>query len=613
MERIPVNERSLGAVVRPDGSVELRVWSPGSNSIELLAKGQWLALEPAGHGYWSLPDCPLRPGDRYQLRVNGGDPLPDPASLAQPDGVHGASLVTDLRKHAWNDSGWKNPALDQYIIYELHCGTFSPEGSFAGIESRLDHLVDLGITAIELMPVAQFPGTRNWGYDGVFPFAVQDSYGGAEGLQRLVDACHQRGLAVVLDVVYNHLGPEGNYLGAFGPYFTGKYSTPWGGALNFDDAWSDGVRRYFIENALMWLRDFHIDALRLDAVHAIKDFGSVHLLRQLRVAVDELMEQTGRTHYLIVECDLNDPRFIDNQGNNGFGMHSQWVDEFHHALRVTTTGDQSGYYSDFSGIGHLAKAYRDAYVYDGQWSEHRKKHFGQPARTQGGEQFIVFSQNHDQVGNRMLGERSSALVSFDMLKLMAGAVLAAPYLPMLWMGEEWGEPNPFLYFVSHTDPGLAAAVREGRQREFAAFHADGSAPDPVAEETFHRSKLRWELRSEGQHALLLSFYKRLIALRKTEPSLYVLERRTVSAEASETDNTLILQRQGAGQSLLCLMNFSRSLTPFTLPVCDSSWSLRLDSAAPEWGGSSAAAGEGLSGDIVLVQPESFILYTHTDV
>ncbi len=333
----------------------------------------------------------------------------------------------------------------------------------------------IGVNAIELMPVVQFPGSRNWGYDGVFPFAVQHSYGGARGLQTLVDICHQKGIAVVLDVVYNHLGPEGNYLGAYGPYFTDKYNTPWGNALNFDDAWCDGVRQFFIENVLMWFRDFHVDALRLDAVHAIKDFSAVHILREIKMHVNQLTKETGRTHHLIVELDLNDPKFINPLEEQGFGMDAQWIDEFHHALRVTATGESTGYYSDFTGISHLAKAYQDAYVYDGQYSPHRFKKFGLKAENHPGQQFIVFSQNHDQVGNRMLGERTSQLVSLEMQKLMAGAVLVSPYLPMLFMGEEYAEPNPFLYFVSHTDPDLVEAVRKGRKAEFAAFHALGEA------------------------------------------------------------------------------------------------------------------------------------------
>lgn len=610
MQEITITHRTLGAVPQRDGTVELRVWAPEKESVTLETEGRSFALNAEGGGYWQLRESALRVGSRYQLRVDGSEPLPDPASLAQPDGVHGPSVVTDPLAFQWMATDWKNHSLDRYILYELHTGTFSEEGTFAGVEARLDHLAQLGITAVELMPVAQFPGSRNWGYDGVFPFAVQHSYGGAEGLQRLVDACHARGLAVVLDVVYNHMGPEGNYLGAYGPYFTDKYQTPWGGALNFDDAWCDGVRRYFIENALMWLRDFRIDALRLDAVHAIKDFSARHFLRELRACVDRLQEATGRRHYLIVECDLNDPRFIDSPDKNGFGMHSQWIDEFHHALRVTATGDRNGYYSDFTGITQLAKAYRDGYVYDGQWSEHRKKHFGQPAPDNPGHQFIVFSQNHDQVGNRMLGERSTALVSFEMLKLMAGAVLCAPFLPMLWMGEEWAEPAPFLYFVSHTDPELSAAVREGRKREFAAFHAQGEAPDPGAEATFRRSKLQWHLHGEERSSVLLRFYQELIRLRKSEPALALPDRAGVSAEASESNQTLVLQRRGGGQTILCLMNFSKTDVPFALPESQGRWQLLFHSAATEWGG--PVSGEE-SASLHTLSPESFMLYTHHDV
>jgi maltooligosyltrehalose trehalohydrolase len=612
MKHTEIRRRSLGAVAGTEGSVELRVWAPLAKTVAVATGGKVLPLQRGEMGYWSTSGA-LQPGSRYKLQVDGGEAFPDPASLSQPDGVHGESEVIDPLAFRWTDAGWQNHPLDQYIIYELHTGTFSPEGTFAGIEKKLDHLVDLGVNAIEIMPVAQFPGGRNWGYDGVFPYAVQNTYGGAEGLQQLVDACHRKGIAVILDVVYNHLGPEGNYLGAFGPYFTSKYNTPWGGAVNYDDAWSDGVRRYFIENALMWLRDFHIDALRLDAVHAIKDFGPAHFLRELRMQVDALCAATGRSHYLIAECDLNDTRYIDPVADRGYGMHSQWIDEFHHALRVTATGERSGYYSDFIGIGHLAKAYRDAYVYDGQWSEHRKKYFGVKAEQNPGEQFIVFTQNHDQVGNRMLGECTSVLVSFEMQKLMAGAVLLSPFLPMLWMGEEWSDPSPFLYFVSHTDEELAFAVREGRKREFAAFHAEGEAPDPVAEESFLRSKLQWELRESEQHATMLRFYKMLICLRKSEPSLRILDRSGVSAEANEADNTLVLQRQGGGQAALCLMNFSKETKRLELPVTDSAWTPLLYSAETEWGGEASPINEALGGDTVELQPESFILFTSDDL
>jgi len=603
MQHLEWKRRTLGAT-REEGQLHIRVWAPEARRVEVAAQGKTWPLLREPYGYWHASGLPLQDGNRYKIRLNGEQEWPDPASLAQPDGPHGASAVFDTRAYAWKDQHWQNPALEDYIIYEVHTGTFSEEGTFAGIEQKLDHLVHLGVNAIEIMPVAQFPGQRNWGYDGVFPFAVQNSYGGAEGLQRLVDACHQRGLAVVLDVVYNHLGPEGNYLGLFGPYFTNKYHTPWGGAVNFDDAGCDGVRRYFIENALMWLRDFHIDALRLDAVHAIKDFGPVHFLAELRDYVDKLMTETGRKHYLIVECDLNDTRFLEPRSQQGFGMDSQWIDEFHHALRVTATGEQSGYYKDFTGIGHLAKAYRDAYVYDGQFSEHRQKFFGVKAENTPGKQFIVFSQNHDQVGNRMFGERSSTLVSFEMLKLMAGAVLLSPYLPMLFMGEEWGESNPFLYFVSHTDRELAAAVRAGRKKEFAAFHAKGEAPDPVAEDTFLRSKLQWNLPGQAKHAVLLSFYRTLIALRRSEPSLRHPERNGLTAAPGEAPKTLTLRRRSSQQEALCLMNFSQE--PVFMQLPQGAWKLRLHSSAPEWQGNGPANVAGAAA--VEVQPESFMLY-----
>lgn len=364
------------------------------------------------------------------------------------------------------------------------------------------------------MPVAQFSGARNWGYDGVFPFAVQNSYGGPEALQHFVNACHQHNIAVVLDVVYNHVGPEGNNLGKFGPYFTDKYKTPWGEAINFDDAGCDGVRKYFIENVLMWFRDFHIDALRLDAVHAIKDFGPSHILKEIKQHTDALMQETGRAHYLIAECDLNDIKYIQPIEEGGYGMDAQWIDEFHHSLRVTAGNERTGYYQDFDGILHLAKSFHDGYVFDGIYSAHRQKTFGTKTTGIAGEKFIVFSQNHDHVGNRMLGERTSTLVSFEMQKLLAATCLISPYLPMLFMGEEYSEKNPFLYFVSHSDKALVEAVRKGRKEEFAEFHNEGEVPDPQAEETFQQSKLQWHLLQEKQHSAMLSFYKSLIALRK---------------------------------------------------------------------------------------------------
>jgi maltooligosyltrehalose trehalohydrolase len=420
-------------------------------------------------------------------------------------------------------------------------------------------------------------------------------------------------MAVVLDVVYNHLGPEGAYHSMFGPYFTEKYKTPWGGAINFDDAWCDGVREYYIENALMWFRDFHIDALRLDAVHAIKDFSPVHILREIKLRVNELMEETGRVYHLIVELDLNDTRFINPLEQCGYGMDAQWVDEFHHALRVTAGGGRHGYYSDFEGIKQLAKAYQDAYVYDGQFSPHRKKKFGVKAQENHGRQFVVFSQNHDQVGNRMLGERTSVLASFEMQKLMAGAVILSPYIPLLFMGEEWSEPHPFLYFVSHTDPHLAEAVRKGRKEEFAAFHAEGEAPNPVAEETFLQSKLQWNLLNKEPHRTMFHFYKTLIAIRKQQPALHHLERKQMMVQVIEQENMLLLQRWYNKQQVFCFLNFSSAQQAVKVPQQSDKWQKLMDSAAPEWNGPAASPSFVSGNENIVVQPESFILYSNNHV
>lgn len=591
------------------GEAEVLLWAPFAKNVELLIIGKaTVVLESGDYGYWRIKTDQIQPGDLYKFRIDGKNELPDPASLSQPEGVHGPSKVVDLKAFHWTDSLWINRSLEDYIFYELHTGTFSPEGTFEGIEFKLDYLKNLGINAIEIMPVAQFPGDRNWGYDGVFPFAVQNSYGGAEGLQKLVDCCHSKGIAVVLDVVYNHLGPEGNYLGNFGPYFTKKYNTPWGDAVNFDDSGCDGVREYVIENALMWFRDFHIDALRLDAVHAIKDFSPVHVLRELKLRLNEQMQETGRKHYLIVELDLNDNRFINPLEEHGYGMDAQWIDEFHHALRIAAGQEPTGYYADFDGLSHLAKAYRDAYVYDGQYSPHRGKTFGVKADNNPGKQFVVFSQNHDQVGNRMLGERSSQLISFEMQKVMAGAVILSPFLPMLFMGEERAETNPFQYFVSHTDPELAEAVRKGRREEFKAFHALGEAPDPMSESTFQNSKLQWELLDQEPHQTMMNYYRRLIALRKQHPVFKELNRKSLSVQHDEEKQVLIIRRWNEEQQVMCLMNFSQSQQSIIVPAESSGWIKLFDSASPEWKGHKFSPDEISSNGKLNLPSESFLVY-----
>jgi len=607
---IQIDKRTIGVNFTRDGKASACVWAPEKQRVTLLVnRKDKVPLQPDEFGYWKSEALAIKPDDKYQIIIDDRDPLPDPASLSQLDGVHEASRAVDLGKFQWTDKDWNNVPLKDYIIYELHTGTFTEEGTFAGIESRLDYLVGLGVTAIEIMPVSRFPGGRNWGYDGVYPFAVQDTYGGAEGLQRLVNSCHAKGIAVILDVVYNHMGPEGNYLDAFGPYFTDKYKTPWGRALNFDDAWCDGVRRFFIENVLMWFRDFHIDALRMDAVHAIKDFSSKHLLREIREYTDALMAATGRTYYLTIECDLNDTRFLDDMQEGGFAMDAQWIDEFHHSLRVTAGEERSGYYSDFEGIAHLAKAYKDAYVYNGQYSPHRHRKFGMPTSNPG-EQFIVFSQNHDQVGNRMLGERTSELVSFEMQKLMAGSVLVSPYLPMLFMGEEYGETNRFQYFISHTDKELVEAVRKGRKAEFEAFHAKGEAPDPQSEETFRNSALQWELTESEGHRELLDFYRTMIALRKSHPALSNTNRNNLDVICDEDKNIIVLRRWERGHQVLCLMNYAPEANSVSgLPV-DTSWHCILCSADRRWlGNGEVPQTIGPDGSVQL-PPESITIFSN---
>jgi maltooligosyltrehalose trehalohydrolase len=612
MRNIDVLNRRIGVNVS-GGTAEITLWAPPAQSVDIhfYPGDNKIPLQKNEAGYWTL-EYKVPVDEKYKFILNSGKELPDPAALFQPDGVHGPSQIIDTGKYTWTDTGWQNILLEDYIMYELHTGTFTPEGTFSAITNKLDYLKNLGITAIELMPVAQFPGNRNWGYDGVFPYAVQNTYGGPLALQRLVNACHQKGMAIILDVVYNHLGPEGNYLQEFGPYFTDKYHTPWGKAINYDDEWCDEVRRYFIENALMWFRDFHFDALRFDAIHAVRDFSPKHIMKELKEYVDELMRQTGRVHYLIIECDLNDVRFINPVDKCGYGMDAQWCDEFHHSLRVSAGNEQNGYYSDFNGVASLAKSFKDAYVFDGYYSPHRLKTFGTKTTGNPGKQFIVFSHNHDQVGNRMLGERTSRLLSFEMLKLLAAAVLVSPYLPLLFMGEEWGETHPFQYFISHSDAQLVEAVRKGRKEEFAAFQAQGEVPDPQSEATFDRCKLQWELLEKGQHKVLHAYYKTLIMLRKENKVLKKLDRKHLSVLADRKAQTLTLRRWQEEEHLACLMNFSKEQQTAGLPL-QKQWNKIFDSADTQWSGPAAAKATASGDETIVLQPESIIIYATTNV
>lgn len=614
MKKVNIGHRTIGVAFNQEGLAEVVLWSPTAESVAIVIQDkEEVSLRNDEFGYWRTLTDKLRPGDFYKFKIDNNQELPDPASVSQPEGVHGYSEAVDLQSFKWADQEpdqlWQNIPQEEYIIYELHTGTFSPDGNFEGLEEKLDHLVKLGVNAIELLPVSQFPGDRNWGYDGVYPFAVQNSYGGPKGLQHLVNTCHGKGLAVILDVVYNHLGPEGNYLNAFGPYFTDKYNTPWGKALNFDDAWCDAVRHYFIENVLMWFRDFHIDALRMDAIHAIKDLSPTHILKEIKQHVNSLTQSTGKPYYLIAEVDLNDTKFIDPLEENGYGLDGQWVDEFHHALRVSSGNTKTGYYSEFDGLRHLAKSYKEVYVYDGIFSQHRKKTFGTKVGAHPGKQFVVFSQNHDQVGNRMLGERTSHLVNFEMQKLLAGAVMVSPYLPMLFMGEEWSASTPFQYFVSHTDHDLIEAVRKGRKSEF-NFKSGEEPPDPQSETTFNASKLSWEEVSNSKHRTMLEFYTALIRLRKSNPVLKTLKRKQLDVTFDESSQTLTLHRWHDKHQFFCFMNFSKEKQRASVPDFETSWQKQFDSADTQWNGPGSSP-EMLASDSELqLYPESFLIYSN---
>lgn len=603
----------IGAYPLGQGRYRFSVWAPLLERVELKLLSpvqRCFTLVRDEQGYWQgeVDGIPPGPVDYlYRLHTQAGVvERPDPASRCQPYGVHGPSRVVDPH-FDWQDQGWKGIPLSQWILYELHVGTFTPEGTFAALIPRLPELVELGVNVLELMPVAQFPGERNWGYDGVYPYAVQTSYGGAAGFKALVNACHQLGLAVILDVVYNHLGPEGNYLRDFGPYFTTKYHTPWGAALNFDDCHSDGVREFFLQNAEYWLEEFHLDGLRLDAVHAIYDFGARPFLQELAERVDALEARTGRPRVLIAESDLNDVRLITPREQGGYGLDAQWCDDFHHSLHTLLTGEKTGYYQDFGELEQLAKSYRESYVFSGQYSRYRARRYGNSAAGQPGSQFVVCIQNHDQIGNRMLGERLSQLTSFEGLKLAAAALLLAPMLPLLFMGEEYGEVAPFLYFVSHGDPDLVEAVRQGRRREFSAFAWQGEPPDPQAEETFLRSKLNWELKKAGHHQVLWKWYQALIRLRKTQPALQHLERDGVEVELFSGAG-LALHRRHGSQALLALFNFSPDQPVTYTQWPGGTWEKLLDSHETQWLGKGSSLPAGSQGDLVEVPPYGVAVY-----
>jgi len=596
----------IGAELVGKEKVNFRVWAPKAEklSVNIFSGGKSILqpLEKNGKGYFEGQTENVHNGDRYMYRLNDGSEFPDPASRYQPEGVHAPSQVIDPYEFKWNDGDWKGVPLKDYIVYELHVGTFTKEGTFEAVISCLDYLKYVGITAVELMPVSQFPGNRNWGYDGVYHFAPQNSYGGPNGLKTLINACHSKGIAVILDVVYNHLGPEGNYLGNFGYYFTDRYRTPWGDAINFDGAYSDEVRYFFISNALYWIMEYHIDALRIDAIHGIFDFSAGHFLKELAGSVHKKAEELGRKIYVIAESDLNDVRVINPPEIGGFGLDAQWNDDFHHALRALLTGDRSGYYEDFGEIEQLQEAFREGFIYTGLYSSYRKRRHGSSTKDRPAHQLVVFSQNHDQVGNRMEGDRLSRSHSFEKLKLAAGAVILSPYIPLLFMGEEYGETAPFQYFVSHGDQALIDAVRRGRKEEFSSFKWKGEVPDPQAESTFMGSKIDIDRHRDGDHRLLLDFYRKLIRMRKEIPAFNLSGKEQMEVQSRPEEKVLLMRRWFRDDEVFCIYNFNEQGAGIESELPEGTWEEILNSCEEK----TAPAGSRM-----FVGPYCLVVYRRT--
>jgi maltooligosyltrehalose trehalohydrolase len=591
----------FGATPISEDRCRFVAWAPGKSELSLVFCGDRReVISMRSQSGFHVAEADAREGARYAFRMPDGREFPDPASRFQPDGVHHPSAVVDTRKFKWSDAGFTGHSLREMVMYELHVGTFTSAGTFDAAISRLDDLAELGITALEIMPVAQFPGGRNWGYDGVFPFAPQNSYGGPWALQRFVDAAHGRGISVILDVVYNHLGPEGNYLGEFGPIFSGRYCTPWGQAMNFDGPESEAVRSFFIQNALYWLKEFHVDALRLDAVHGIFDFSARHFLAELKEHVRDLSAQAKRTLSVIAESDLNDSRLLHLPVRGGYGLDAQWSDDFHHALHALVTNESTGYYGDFGTIEDLGIAIRDGWRYSGQFSRFRKRRHGNSPQGVSPDHFVVFSQNHDQVGNRAGAERLAALVDFEGAKLAAGVTLLSPFVPLLFMGEEYGEQRPFHYFTSHGDPALIEAVRRGRREEFAQFGWGDEVADPQHESTFAASALNYAAKDTEPHRTLRRFYKSLLTLRKR----LGLGSANPDVTWNESAKTLTLAYRAV--PILAIFHFGHEQVLVPLPAGIPSASAILNSADRDWRG---PAGSELSAETqrgsVTLEPRSF--------
>jgi maltooligosyltrehalose trehalohydrolase len=567
-------------------SCRFSVWAPLREQMTLhivYPTDQKLSMEKQKDGYFVLQVKDIEPGCRYFFMPDNEKDYPDPASYYQPESVHGPSEVIDHGAYEWKDIEWKGLPFKDLIIYEIHIGTFSKEGTFVSAIPLLDDLVETGINAVEIMPVAQFPGSRNWGYDGVYPYAVQNSYGGPEGLKKFVDACHQKGIVVILDVVYNHMGPDGNYFSQFGPYFTDKYHCPWGDAINFDGAWSDGVRDYFSDNPLHWFTHYHIDGLRLDAIHTIFDNGAVSIWELMHTKIHLLEQQLGRALYMIAESDLNSPRVLKDPEYGGYGFDAQWLDDFHHSIYVLLDENGKERYKDFGRIEQLAKAYTDGFVHSGEYVAFRNKKYGASSATISGDRFVAFINNHDQCGNRPDGKPLSMLIDFERMKLAAAALLLSPYIPMLFMGEEYASDRPFFFFADYTDPELSKTVHEGRKKEFSAFSTTDNMPDPGSEQTYKDSILNFEDAHTGKKRIMNEWYKTLISFRKKSTILQSFNKNNIRAHILG-EGTLLLYRQNEGglEHMLIFLNFSNTLIRYTLPDYHTEWGKTIDSTDVIW-------------------------------
>jgi maltooligosyltrehalose trehalohydrolase len=582
-------ELRFGASVRNGDNVEFRVWAPKITNLTvriLGAKIQTIPMTRTPDSEFVATVPHLSEGMDYFYVLEGERERPDPVSRWQPQGVHGPSRIVNPKSFGWSDQGWSGVPLKDFIIYELHTGTFTREGTFESIIPRLPYLRDLGITAIEIMPVAEVPGNRNWGYDGASLYSPQSSYGGPTGLKKLVDACHHHGLAVVLDVVYNHLGPEGNYLPEFAPCFTDAHHTPWGKAINFDGPESDGVRRFVIDNALYWLTEYHVDALRLDAIHGIYDFGARHILDELSEAFQRQAQRLKRQAWIIAESDLEDVRIINPRAVGGYALDAQWHDDFHHALYALLTGEQEGFLMDFGSLSDLAKSIRVGFVHDWKYSRYRRRHYGSSSKDRPGEQFVAFIQNHDQVANTSRGKRLSSLVSPAQQKLAAVLTLCSPFLPLVFMGEEYGETAPFLFFTSFEDPNLAAAVREGRKKELGKHYSESDFADPQAQSTLERCKLDWSKPVTSPHAEILCLYRDLMSLRKQHPSLGNCRKDLVEIRFDEKSKCFVMKRTDPSDTAVLLVcNFSRNAQSIPIAAEPKGWHLAFWTGDASYGGS----------------------------